>query len=156
MAGVILCVKDLVQVQPDIDQGRAQAFIDDALALAVLVAPCLADPSPDIIPAAKAVLRGAILRWYEAGSGAVTQQTAGPFSQTVDTSRVRRNQFFPSEITQLQKLCKESTRGAAFTVRPRVANSEHHALVCALHFGADYCSCGSDINGGVAPLWEVG
>lgn len=154
MAATILTVEDLAKIQPDIDRQRAQEFIDDALALAVLVAPCLAEPSAEVIPAAKAILRGAVLRWYEAGTGVVTQQTAGPFSQTVDTSRTRRNQFFPNEIMQLQKICKESTRGAAFTVRPRVTSGAH-AQICALHFGAQYCSCGSDINGGAGPLGEV-
>jgi len=65
-------------------------MIEDAVAMADDAAPCLAvvaDLSPQQIAAAKALLRGAVLRWNDVGSGAMAAQAAGPFSQSVDTGR---------------------------------------------------------------------
>ena len=98
---------------------KAQQMIDDATAIAVVVAPCLADEdelTPQQIAAVKAVLRGAILRWNDAGSGVLSQQTAGPFSQSLDTRQQRRAMFIPSEITQLQAICAGVGSAAAFAV----------------------------------------
>lgn len=98
-----------------VDQAKAQAMIDDASALAVLVAPCLSTTLSDVQRAAVlAILRGVVLRWNEAGTGALQAQAAGPFSQTVDTRQQRRGMFFPSEISQLQSVC--ATSGGAYTV----------------------------------------
>lgn len=96
-----------------IDQAKAEAMIEDAEAYATLAAPCittsefLADPA--YVAAVKAVLRGVILRWEDAGTGAVTQQGAGPYQQTVDTRSTRKGMFWPSEITQLRDLCTAFT-----------------------------------------------
>ena len=101
----------------DIDETKAEAMIADAVAQAILVAPCLAhdvDLGPDDSDAeldehqraaVKSILRGAILRWNDSGSGAFTQQQAGPFGVTVDTRQQRRSRFWPSEIEQLEKIC---------------------------------------------------
>lgn len=107
-----------------IDDQKAASMIADAEAVAVSVAPCLLDPDDDtqVNPAltahqlnlVKAVLRGAILRWHDAGSGATVQQTAGPFSQTIDTSRTRRAMFWKSEIQQLKAVCSGSSAGGVF------------------------------------------
>jgi hypothetical protein len=88
-----------------IDEAKAQAMIDDALALAARVAPCILTDTFEYAAAAKAILRGAILRWNDSGSGALQAQTAGPFGQTLDTRQVRKGMFWPSEIEQLQELC---------------------------------------------------
>lgn len=93
----------------DIDPAKAEAMIADAEAMATLAAPCITDPTfaddPTLQGALVAVLRGAILRWHDAGSGAITQQGAGPFQQTVDTRTTRKGMFWPSEIAQLRDLC---------------------------------------------------
>ena len=103
-----------------IDAVKAQAMIDDALALAARVAPCILTAEFAYEAAARAVLRGAILRWNDAGSGAFTssQQTAGPFSvsQGIDNRVQRRGMFWPSEIEQLQDLCKGPEVSGAFSV----------------------------------------
>lgn len=89
-----------------IDSDKLAAMISDAEAWATTVAPCLSeDLSADQAAAAKAVLRAAILRWNEAGTGAVQTSTAGPFGQTLDTRQERRGMFWPSEIEQLQAIC---------------------------------------------------
>ncbi len=142
----------------EIDPAKAEVMIEDAEALAILAAPCLA---PDFAPpltapkvaAVRAILRGSILRWNEAGTGALSAQSAGPFGQTLDTRQVRKNMFWPSEISQLQDICKGDTDDdGAFSV-DTVGFGSVHAEACSINFGALYCSCGADIAG--FPLWEV-
>ncbi len=107
----------------DIDPAKAAAMVEDAIAMAVLAAPCITLPEfqadAALMSALKAILRGSILRWHDVGSGGVTQQGAGPFQQTLDTSKVRRGMFWPSEISQLRDLCREfgeAGDGQAFMV----------------------------------------
>jgi hypothetical protein len=105
---VSITVDDLLPFSPSIDSAKAAAMIEDALALAARVAPCINDPDFAYPEAAKAIIRGAILRWDEAGSGALQAQTAGPFGQTLDTRQQRRGMFWPSEINDLTSLCSSS------------------------------------------------
>src|SRR5699024_11849332 len=104
----------------DIDPAKAEAMAADEEAMAVLAAPCLSelDPTEDAakVAAVKAVLRGAILRWNDAGAGVITQQGAGPFQQTIDATKTRRGMFWPSEITQLRDLCSSTDDGSTFTI----------------------------------------
>ena len=94
---------------------KAQAMIADAEAMAVLAAPCITAVGFAHADAVKAILRGAVLRWNESGTGALQAQTAGPFGQTLDTRQERRGMFWPSEIVQLQNLCADS-QGGVYTV----------------------------------------
>lgn len=98
-----------------INPGKAAAMCEDALAQAVFHAPCIADPSFMYRAAAKAILRGAILRWNEAGTGAVQSHTTLSYGQTIDTRQPRKAMFFPSEIDQLKKLCRTDDEGGAFS-----------------------------------------
>lgn len=139
----------------DIDEDKAQAMIDDALALAARVAPCILLDDFAHVSAAKAILRAAILRWNDAGSGAVTQQVAGPFQQTIDARQQRRTMFWPAEIADLQALCSTgSTTAVAFSIDTVPEHRLQHAQICAVRFGADYCSCGAVLTGRV-PLYEL-
>jgi hypothetical protein len=79
--------------------------------MAVLAAPCITAEGFANGAAVKAILRGAVLRWNDAGSGALQAQTAGPFGQTLDTRQERRGMFWPSEIVQLQSLCAGAEGG---------------------------------------------
>lgn len=153
-------IPDDLALFASIDEDKAQEMIDDAMAQAILVAPCLADEDELTThqkAAVKAILRRAVLRWNEVGVGGVTQQqrTAGPFSesQTVSTS-TSRGLFWPSEIDQLQAICSAVTGGTsgAFTI-DTAPSSGLHAEICALVFGANYCSCGASIAG--HPLYEL-
>lgn len=110
---VFVIVADLQVFSPDIDLVKAQGMIDDATALAVLAAPCIDDVTFTNTAAVKAILRAAILRWNEAGTGALSAQTAGPFGQTLDTRPDRKGMFWPSEIVQLQSLCAS---GSSYTL----------------------------------------
>ena len=115
----LLDVSDLAPFA-SISDDRAVGMIEDATFMAALVAPCLA---PDKVSglseiqqgAARAILRGAIIRWNESGSGALTQQSAGPFAQSIDTRQNRKAMFWPTEIEQLQKICSGS-KGGAFQI----------------------------------------
>jgi hypothetical protein len=150
VAAVTLTPEDL-EPFATISEAKAEAMITDALAMAARVAPCILDEDFEYADAAKAILRRAIIRWHEAGSGAAVQQTAGPFSQTIE-SKPSRGLFWPSEIEQLQELCQAEQTSGAFTV-DGICAATIHADVCSLNFGALYCSCGADIAG--YPLWEV-
>ena len=112
---------DLRPFAPDIDEAKAEAMIADAVAIAASIAPCILDDDFAHAGAAKAILRGAILRWNEHGSGALSaeSETAGPFGRTLsmDTRTPRRVMFQPSEITALQRLCRTAGRGGAYTIK---------------------------------------
>lgn len=136
-----------------IDPVKAQAMIDDALALAAVFAPCILTTGFLYDAAAKAIIRGAILRWNEAGSGAIQQQTAGPFGMTIDTKQQRRGMFWDSEIDQLRLLCQGTdVTSGAFSIDTYGAGIWHQDI-CSLNFGALYCSCGADLTLGW-PLYE--
>lgn len=148
----------------EIEPSKAEAMIADAEAQAVIAAPCLltlqtvpVDETADElalrtakVAAVKSILRGAILRWNDAGSGAVQSQTVGPFAQTLDTRVQRRGMFWPSEIEQLQDMC--STGGGAWAI-DTFCTSTWHQPWCSSMFAAAYCSCGADIAG--YPIYEL-
>lgn len=90
-------------------------MIADAMAMASVVAPCINDDDFAYSAAAKAIIRGAILRWNDQGNGAATQLVAGPY-QVTNTTQPRRSMFFPSEIVDLQNLCSGDSNRQAFTV----------------------------------------
>lgn len=112
--GTFLTVDDLAPFAT-IDAVKGEAMIEDAEAMALLAAPCIAAAEFTHAAALRAILRGAILRWNEAGTGALQSQTAGIFGQTVDTRQERRSMFWPSEIVALQSLCG-TTRGGVYSV----------------------------------------
>lgn len=131
---------------------RLDAMIDDVTAMAILVAPCLgneAELDEEQKAAAKAVLRGAILRWNDSGTGAFQSQTAGPFTVQMDTRQQRRGAFYPSEIEQLQSICADGTTGGAFAIDTAPGSvGGIHAPTCSIYFSSTWgCSCGADIAG---------
>lgn len=142
----------------EIEEGKAAQMIVDAEAMAVLAAPCLIDEDTELSEtqsaAVKAILRGAIIRWHEAGSGALKQEAVGPYSATYDNRQVRRGMFWPSEITQLQDICGGRSASGAFGI-DTVGTTTNHAEICAVNFGALYCSCGADLTNYMYPLYEV-
>lgn len=132
----------------------AQMWVDGANARAARVAPCLAlsnpDPTIEQIAEARLVLVGAIMRWSQAGSGAVQSRAAGPFSETLDTRQRTGYNLWPSEIKQLQDICKSGTQGTAFAV-DTVQAGAWHSPICSVYFGGT-CSCGAAVAGG--PIYE--
>lgn len=112
--GAFLTVADLTPFAT-IEATKANAMIDDAEAMAVLAAPCITAAGFAYTAAVKAILRGAVLRWNDAGSGALQAQQAGPFGQTLDTRQERRGMFWPSEIVALQSFCADAQGGVYST-----------------------------------------
>ena len=127
---------------------------EDALGQAEIFAPCIFEPGFAKRRAAKSVLRGAILRWNEAGAGAAVTHNAGIYGQTVDTRQPRRAMFYPSEIEALQKLCRRpEDTGGAFSIDLLPPSTVQHAETCTLRLGGDYCSCGANLTGALgSPL----
>lgn len=103
-----------------------------ANARATRVAPCLAwdgsdedhpVPTADMLAEVKLVLIGAVVRWSESGAGSLQSQTAGPYNLTVDTRQRTGYNLWPSEIEQLQELCRSFTAtGGAFTIDTTSSN----------------------------------
>ena len=145
-----------------IEAAKADAMIADAEAKAITAAPCLDDPDTPLslrqLEAVKATLRRAILRWNEVGTGVVTQQTAGPFGQSVDTTRTApRGLFWPSEIAELQAICQTAKDRRVFTVDTGAhRRSPRHTPWCNLMMGGTNCSCGSYLTRYEYPLYETG
>lgn len=142
-----------------IDDEKADAMIADAEALALLVAPGLDRTGEDDDPltdpqlaAVKAILRAAILRWNEAGNGILSQRSAGPFSETIDTRQTRRGMFTPAEIEQLQSVVAGEDGSGIFSIDTVPTCANQHSDICSLYFGATYCSCGAVLAG--FPLYE--
>lgn len=112
-------------------------------------------PTPDALSEAKLILLGAVKRWADAGSGALQSQTAGPFGQTLDTRQRTGFNLWPSEINDLQAICKgldATPTRQAFSIDTGGSFGTVHSESCALAFGALYCDCGADIAG--FPLFE--
>lgn len=135
-----------------IDELKAIAMIADALGMAKMIAPCIVEPDFEYPDAAKAVIRGAILRWNEAGTGAITTKQAGPYQQVIDSNTRRNNLFWPSEIGQLEAMCRGGS--TAFSIDTNSGSSAVlHADICSVNFGSQYCSCGALLTG-LSALWE--
>jgi hypothetical protein len=117
-------VAEIITVQDLPDALQSAEMVDvmvaGANAQASRVAPCLADtvtvPTQDQLAEAMLVLVGAVKRWTESGAGAFQQQTAGPFGVTVDTRQRTGYRLWPSEIAQLQEICRALSEGKAFEV----------------------------------------
>ena len=154
MAAVSLTPEDLAPFA-SISEAKALVMIEDAMALAARVAPCIISADFAHDGAARAILRRVVLRWNDQGSGALTTESVDDYSGTVDTRQPSRNLFWPSEITQLQELCKTGEASGAFSVDTvSVSPLVQHADICSLRFGATYCSCGAVLTL-AGPLWEL-
>lgn len=133
----------------------AETWVNGANARASRVAPCLAATTPaptaDQLAEAKLVLIGAVIRWSQAGSGAFQSKTVGPMSVTVDNRQRGGYNLQPSEITQLQDICKNGTESKAFSI-DTVSCGVFHSPICSLYFGGSDCSCGADIA--CQPIYE--
>lgn len=108
--GLFLTFADLSPLAPAMTEEQANIYIEDVESQATVVAPCLLDPEFNHEGAARSILRQAILRWHRAGEGGLTthQQNAGPFGQmhVYDTRSGGGGRLYPTEIRDLQKLCR--------------------------------------------------
>ena len=111
-------VSDLRSSLPTKSDQELQDWIDDALALAEQIAPCISRPEFPHGAAIKALLRAAIR--YNAGGadGAVTQISAGPWQKSVDTRATTSGiMFSPAQKEQLRAMCRPKiSEAAAYSV----------------------------------------
>lgn len=101
-----------------IPEAKAEAMIADAEAKALLAAPNLAssDLTATQVGQVRAILRDAILRWNDRGSGALTQTAVGQVSVSTDTRYSSRNLFTADEVDQLRAITTTDSGGGAFAV----------------------------------------
>lgn len=99
-----LTVSDLAAFVPNVDPAKAQEMIDDASALAAVEAPGILAVGFAYGDAVKAILRRAVVRWLESGSGARQSVQVGQISTTYDNTQQPRGLFLPSELAQLKAL----------------------------------------------------
>lgn len=112
---------EIVRRLPGVPSETVDDYVEDSWAKAMAVAPCIGEDTfaeAEKAGQVKAILRGIILRWHEAQSGAVTgrTQTAGPYAQglQLDARPKRGYVLQPSEIVDLQRLCQR--KGQPFSV----------------------------------------
>lgn len=115
MGRVTILPEELIADYPALSVAQATEWIDGAIQLASIEAPCLMSDNFRYDKAAKLIIMQAIRRWLDAGSGAFTNAGAGPFSIGVDTRSVQTAGFSDKEKTQLRKMCGSDT-SQAFTI----------------------------------------
>lgn len=88
-----------------IDAEKAEQMIVDAEALAIMVAPFIIDPEFAHRDAVRGLLRSAILRRNDAGTGVRKSRTMGPFGEVLDTTTGHSADILTAaEIGRLQGL----------------------------------------------------
>jgi hypothetical protein len=113
--GIFLDVSDLPENAGDSVGISVDQMIEDAEAMATLAAPCITADGFAYEAAVRAILRQAILRWSDSGSGALQSRTTGPFGEVYDNRQERRGMFWPNELVALQNLCS-TNQGGVYTV----------------------------------------
>ena len=126
--GAYLDFADLSPLAPNLTEAEADVIIADIEGKATIEAPCIMEHDfPEQYRASvKAILRQAALRWHRAGEGGISAETmaSGPFSRTqsFDTRSTGEGRLWPSEVRELQRLCRlwrgDGGRRKAFTVVP--------------------------------------
>lgn len=105
--------EDITVMVPDVTPEKAAALLADVVALAGLTAPCILRPEFTATAAAKAVIRGAVVRRASILSGAVRTQTSGRHSVTEDNRATGsdRDVFTDAELESLAALCEQPASG---------------------------------------------
>lgn len=103
---VIIDPQDLLTLRPSLDLATASVMIQGAVARAALIAPCIVADDFAHEDAVTAIILDALVRRADSGGGGlITQQSAGPFSQSVD-ARSASNLFTAQERADLAALCR--------------------------------------------------
>ena len=101
----------------DIDEAKASAMIEDVEARAAQAAPCITEAGfladEPRAAAVRSILRQAVLRWNDAGTGVFTQLGAGPYQASSDNRQERKPLLWPSEIADLRDICSAYSGAAA-------------------------------------------
>ncbi|WP_164681181.1 hypothetical protein [Mycobacterium intracellulare] len=121
---------DIMRRLPNVPSETVDDYVEDSWAKAMAVAPCIGEddfPEAEKAGQVKAILRGIILRWHEAQSGAVTGRTqaAGPYSQALQLDQRPKRGYVlqPSEIVDLQRLCERKGQMFSIDTAPDIADT---------------------------------
>lgn len=115
---------ELRALRPSIDVTTAAAAIRSAIGRAVSIAPCLVTlTDEDRLEAARSIVLDALVRRIDGGSGVVTQQTAGPFGQSIGATSLA-NLFTAQERADLRGLCGSAGRARTISTAPEVARDD--------------------------------
>lgn len=146
----------------DISEELTNAMIATVWSRAQTLAPCLKVEAPDPNPlddptnveVVKSVLRAAVLRWDETGSGGVTSRRANEYQESL--SEYSGGLFRPDEIATLRALCTDYRSQKANTILTAPIGSLYvqHALWCSITFGGNFCDCGAELTASGLPLWS--
>ncbi|MBV7302930.1 hypothetical protein [Corynebacterium sp. TAE3-ERU2] len=152
---VKLTADDLLRWDSSLTKEQAEELVEEGLAMAASIAPCIMDDDFAFAQAAKAIIRSACLRWAASGSGGISseQKMAGPY-QTLTSyqSSSRRSLFYPSEITALEKLCKDNT-SQAFAFDTIALPNPRCGADCGYGFGSTGSAC-PDCANTLNPTWR--
>ncbi|WP_068270351.1 hypothetical protein [Aldersonia kunmingensis] len=90
-----------------------RAMCEDATATAKIAAPQLRTTDLDDLErrAVRAVLRAAVVRWFNGSGTGLTTASAGPFAASFDNSNERRGVLWPSEVQALRAIRPRPTVG---------------------------------------------
>lgn len=121
MTQLTLTVDDVKPLAPDASDEKLSILIEDIVARAKNLVPALAgDLTEDQAKAAKGVIRNAVARRADAGTGAVVTESnrTGDFSQSVTREGGREKPlFYQSEIDELRALFNDGVKRAkAFSI----------------------------------------
>lgn len=154
---------DLKVFDPEIPEDLANAMIASVWAQSMKVAPCLKEDGAladeDDAEIVKSTLRRVIMRWFDAGSGAVSQRGAAEYQETLRD--FGGGKLRPDDIKDLQSFCATTLQTqAAQTIptRPVGEWSVHHAAWCNTRFSNNtdiptLCDCGAELTWDGYPLW---
>lgn len=159
MAEAPLTWEHLKVFEPEFPEDLANAMIATVWAqVRNKIAPCMTEEDaledPDTEEAVRSIIRSVVLRWHDSGSGAVTSQTAGDYSESL--SGYGGGRWRPDEINDLQQMCADHREASATTV-PMYRDGPwltEHAAWCSVNFGDPVCDCGADISANGLPLWK--
>ena len=121
--------EEVAPLVPNVTEAKGRILLEDVMARAKNLVPELEDKLTESQNSvAKAIIRKAVARWADSGSGGVTtkSQTAGPY-QTSETYEGRgdRPLFYDSEIAELRAiftLDDVTPKSKAFSVAPIIRN----------------------------------
>lgn len=141
----------------EVDLARLVILIEDAEVFATMVVPTLTEPSSisaDQRRQVKTILRRAVIREADAGTGSKVQESAGPYSYTVDTRSLRGASFLTEDEEEtLRTICGVGRSNQVFSVDVTPTLTEHLPW-CDLMFGGVTCTCGASLAG--YPIYEGG
>ena len=157
----------LGRILTDDESAKVDGLLAEATALVVGHLGCdptdVTDPETPAIPAEVTLVVSRIVARVLEQSMAQEPGAFGATSMTDQIGDFSQSRSYPAGSTsggpwlsRSDKVTLKAYRcsGGTFSV-DTAPSASVHSEICALVFGALYCSCGADINGLVGPLYEV-